>query len=47
MHALRAQTVNVVRFCPLGVTLASAGDDALVMLWRERANRGPARAATR
>ena len=34
-----AQVVNVVRFCPLGVTLASAGDDALIMLWREKAAR--------
>ena len=34
-----SKVVNVVRFCPLGVTLASAGDDSLIMLWRERANR--------
>ena len=38
-HAIRSQVVNVVRFCPLGMTLASAGDDALIMLWRQRANR--------
>ena len=37
-----SQTVNVVRFCPNGITLASAGDDTLVMLWRERAARAPA-----
>lgn len=27
------QTVNVVRFCPKGETLASAGDDGNVLLW--------------
>ena len=36
------QTVNVVRFCPLGVMLASAGDDGNIMLWKERAARGTA-----
>ena len=31
-----AQPVNVVRFSPDGSTLASAGDDTIIMLWRER-----------
>ena len=35
-HLLPAQIVNVVRFSPNGTTLASAGDDCNVMLWRER-----------
>ena len=39
VQALQAHSkvVNVVRFCPQGVTLASAGDDATIFLYRERA----------
>ncbi|KAL3926270.1 MAG: hypothetical protein SGPRY_003376 [Prymnesium sp.] len=32
----RAQPVNVVRFSPNGETLATAGDDGLIMLWQQR-----------
>ena len=34
-----SKPVNVVRFCPEGVTLASAGDDSMVILWKEKAAR--------
>lgn len=41
VQALTGHTkpVNVVRFCPNGVTLASAGIDMQIMLWRERSSR--------
>ena len=34
-----SKPVNAVRFSPSGITLASAGDDAIIMLWREKAAR--------
>ena len=36
---MHSKFVIVVRLCALGVKFASAGDDALIMLWREKAAR--------
>ena len=35
----RPQPVNVVRFSPDGLTLASAGDDGSVIIWKDQGDR--------